>query len=174
MTTSLLCWLDVESTGLDPRIHQPYEVSWWREDQDRPSTAALPHSLQHADQSALRVGGYFERGFSPFGDHTRDRRVAADLARQLRGVTLVGSNPSFDAAMLTRVIGCPVWHHRLIDVSQGAMWVLGLDRPPGLARTVELLRARGIEIPDADHTAEGDVRATRAVHMALDAIRDAA
>ncbi len=174
MTSSRLCFADVESTGLDPRIHQPYEVSWWRENQDRPSTAALPHTLEHADAAALRIGGYFDRGFAPFGDRARDRRVAADLARDLRGVTLVGSNPSFDAAMLTRVIGCPVWHHRLIDVSQGAMWVLGLDRPPGLAVASTMLRDRGFDIPEPDHTAEGDVRATRAVYHALDAIRDAA
>jgi hypothetical protein len=50
------------------------------------------------------------------------------------------------------------------------MWVFGLDRPPGLAKAVELLRGRDFEIPDADHTAEGDVRATRAVFYALKAI----
>lgn len=124
--STVLCFADVESTGLDPRVHQPYEVSWWREDALVPLTAALPHTLEYADASALQIGGYFDRGFVPFGDCIRDRKYAADLARELRGVTLVGSNPSFDAAMLTRVIGCPVWHHRSIDVSQGAMWVLGL------------------------------------------------
>lgn len=168
-----LVFLDVETTGLDPRIHQPYELSWWREDVDRPTTAVLPHTLEYADAAALKIGGYFERGFAPFGNDARQLRVAADLARELRGVTLVGSNPPFDAAMIRRVIGCDIWHHRLIDVSQGAMWVLGLDRPPGLGKAAEMLRVLGYDIPEADHTAEGDVRATRAVYYALKTIRDA-
>lgn len=31
MTAGPLCFIDVEATGLDPRIHQPYEVAWWYE-----------------------------------------------------------------------------------------------------------------------------------------------
>lgn len=174
MTTSQLCFIDVETTGLDSRIHQPYEVSLWLEGATQPETWNLPHSLDHADGGALRIGGYFDRGFAPFGGENERRTIAARLMDRLQGVTLVGSNPSFDAGMLRQFIGCEPWHHRLIDVSQGAMWVLGLDRPPGLAKAAELLRGRGFEIPAADHTAEGDVRATRAVYMALDGLRDAA
>lgn len=169
--TTPICFIDCETTGLDSRIHQPYEVSAWIAHWERPYTARLAHTLEYADPGALKIGGYFERGFAPFDGPPRwgnaagaDRLTLTDL---LQGVTLVGSNPSFDAQMLRRAIGCEVWHHRLIDVSQGAMWLLGLDRPPGLARAAELLRDRGFEIPDADHTAEGDVRATRAVYEAL-------
>jgi len=172
MTTTPLCFIDVETTGLDSRIHQPYEVCYWHEDAEEPRTIRLPHTLEHADGGALRIGGYFDRHMSPYADPSG--AVAADLVRVLRGVTLVGSNPSFDAGMLRTVIGTEVWHHRLIDVSQAAMWVLGLDRPPGLAKAADLLRDKGFVIPEADHTAEGDVRATRAVYMALDGLRDAA
>ncbi len=157
--------MDVESTGLDPRIHQPYEVCIWREDMDDPVTTALPHTLEHADPHALRIGGYFERDFDPWwADLAQERRR---LLRGLLGVTLVGSNPAFDAAMLTRVIGTPVWHHRMIDVSTVAMVVLDLDRPIGLAEVVERVSALGYVLPEPDHTAEGDVRATRAVYEAL-------
>jgi hypothetical protein len=173
MTTTQLCFIDTETTGLDARIHQPYEVSWWLEGTDKPETWNLPHSLDHADGGALRIGGYFDRGFAPYGGENERQAIASRLMTRLHGVTLVGSNPSFDAQMLRRFIGCEVWHHRLVDVSQGAMWVLGLERPPGLAKAAELLRDRGFEIPEADHTAEGDVRATRAVYLALDALRDA-
>lgn len=59
MTT--LCFIDTETTGLDPRIHQPYEVCWWREDEDEPNTLRLPHTLEYADQQALNIGRYWER-----------------------------------------------------------------------------------------------------------------
>lgn len=167
MTTSppVLAFVDVETTGLDARIHQPYEVCVWRSDRTHPTTIRLPHTLEHADAQGLAVGRYIARGFGPFDspDGTELRLLVADLA----GTTLVGSNPTFDAAMLTRFIGCPVWSHRLIDVAQAAMWVLDTDQPVGLARLVEQLQASGHDIPDPDHTAEGDVRATRAAYEAL-------
>ena len=162
---SVLCFIDTETTGLDARIHEPYEVCWWREDEEKPNVAALPHSLRYADGAALRIGGYFDRDFRPEGD--RNDYWVQVLARDLRGVTLVGSNPAFDAAMLTRFIGAPVWHHRLINVAEGGMWVFGWDRPKGLADVANECRGRGYSIPDPDHTAEGDVRTTRAVYEAL-------
>ena len=163
-----LCFIDTETTGLDARIHQPYEVCVWREDWDQPETYDLPHDLTHADQQALKIGGYFERG----GWRMEKTVPTGWLAANLAGVTLVGSNPAFDAAMLTRFIGAPVWHHRLINVAEGAMWLFGWDRPKGLADVAAECRSRGFEIPEPDHTAEGDVRATRAVYEALRAIRE--
>lgn len=168
MTT--LCFIDTETTGLDARIHQPYEVCYWLEDDD-PRTLHLPHSLDFADGMALKVGAYFERGFSPFPDRGK---TAAELAYALTGVMLVGSNPAFDAAMLTRFVGAPVWHHRMIDVASAGMWVFDWDRPKGLADVASACRDRGHDIPEPDHTAEGDVRTTRAVYEALRAIRGAA
>ena len=162
---TVLCFIDTETTGLDARIHQPYEVCWWREDEDAPRTVDLPHSLLHADGQALNIGGYHDRDKRPFEDS--DERHATGLMKALRGVTLVGSNPAFDAAMLTRVIGTAVWHHRLINVAEGGMWVFGWDRPKGLADVATECRERGFDIPEPDHTAEGDVRATRAVYEAL-------
>lgn len=160
-----LCFIDTETTGLDPRIHQPYEVCWWREDMDEPRTLHLPHSLDYADGTALRIGGYFDRGMEPFRDsgHCRNELLAA-----LADVTLVGSNPAFDAAMLANFVGHAVWHHRMIDVSNVAMMVLDRPRPMGLAEIQEwLANSAGIEVPIPDHTAEGDVRTTRAVYESL-------
>ena len=166
MTT--LAFVDVESTGLDARIHQPYEVCVWREDWEEPISSWLTHDLTHADQQALKIGHYWDRGASGAmdGGHLAIMRPST-LAATLEGTTLVGSNPAFDAAMLTRFSGAPVWHHRLINVAEGAMWVFGWDRPHGLADVATVLRASGHDIPEPDHTAEGDVRTTRAVYYAL-------
>ena len=54
MTT--LCFIDTETTGLDPRIHEPYEVCIWREDWELPITLELPHTLEFADGAALKIG----------------------------------------------------------------------------------------------------------------------
>lgn len=157
-----LCFIDTETTGLDPRIHQPWEICTWLEDEPAPQTRALPHTLEFADQRALTIGGYWDRA-------SVDRPPAArwDLTRRLRGVTLVGANPAFDAAMLVRFIGADVWHYRMIDVSTGAMWLYGWDRPRSLIDTAAACRDRGHEIPEPDHTAEADVRAVRAIYDAL-------
>jgi hypothetical protein len=165
---TVLCYIDTETTGLDSRIHQPYEVCWWREDQPSPKGGRVEHDLTHADGMALKVGRYWEREmYLPGRAFVRGE----ELLRDLQGVTLVGSNPAFDAAMLTRVIGTPVWHHRLINVAEGGMWVFGWDRPKGLADVANECRNRGYDIPEPDHSAEGDVRTTRAVYEALRAIR---
>ena len=163
-----LCYVDTETTGLDPRIHQPYEVSFWHEVSDKPVTSWLPHDLTHADAAALKIGGYWERGADR---ESLQRMTPRTLASCLVGVTLVGSNPAFDAAMLTRFIGAPVWHHRMIDVAQAAMWVLDTGRPIGLAEVRTRLVDLGYEIPEPDHTAEGDVRTTRAAYAALRDVR---
>lgn len=170
MTT--LCFIDTETTGLDARIHQPYEVAWWLEDEPEPRSSWLAHDLTYADPKALDIGGYWDRKAWAAQDggwmFTESQRT---LGLVLEGVTLVGSNPAFDAAMLTRYIGAPVWHHRMIDVSNVAMVVFDTDRPLGLAAIQEWLANSGYEIPEPDHTAEGDVRTTRAVYEALREIR---
>lgn len=168
-----LCFIDTETTGLDPRIHQPYEVSWWREDEPEPHTDWIEHTLEYADPKALEVGRYWDRCAHAAMPGGYMRTVGPrTLSLVLGDVTLVGSNPAFDAAMLTRVIGAPVWHHRMIDVSNVAMIVFDRPRPMGLAEIREwLANSAGIEVPAPDHTAEGDVRTTKAVYEALRELR---
>lgn len=166
---TILCVIDTETTGLDPLAgHQPYEVCWWKENEPEPRLLRLGHTLDNADEYALSVGHYHERGFHPFPP---EPEALAMLAKELEGVTLVGSNPAFDAAHLRQAIGHAPWHHRLINVAEGGMWVFGWNRPKGLIDVVAACRHLGYEIPEPDHTAEGDVRATVAVYYALRDIR---
>lgn len=171
MTTSTLCYIDTETTGLNPRIHQPYEVCIWREDWESPRTIPLPHTLEHADPEGLRISRYFERGHAAFVLDRKTESPAATLIRMLHNVTLVGSNPSFDANMMLNYLGVAVWHHRFINVSDVAMTVFDWDRPKGLFDVAKHLRSQGWEIPEPDHTAEGDVRVTKRVYEALRDIR---
>lgn len=169
MTT--LCFIDTETTGLDDRIHQPYEVCWWRDDQPDPITLQLPHTLEYADAKALEIGGYHDRGFTPYVRPEKTNSARFHLISALQGVTLVGANPSFDSGMLRSFIGTTVWRYRFVDVSDRAAALFGWDLPRSLLDTAQACHDAGYDIPIPDHTAEGDVRATRAVY---DALRDIA
>lgn len=168
---TVLCFLDTETTGLDPRVHQPWEVCWWREDDPMPVSALLPHTLDHADPVALDINRYHEREIEPDWCDPDRWGIVDHLRARLAGVTLVGSNPGFDAGMLRPLLRCEPWHHRPINVADGAMFLFGWDRPKGLDKITLELRSRGYEIPEPDHSAEGDVRATRAIYYALKAVR---
>jgi hypothetical protein len=168
---TVLCFIDTESTGLDRDVHMPWEVCWWREDESGPTTSLLPHTLDRADPVALEINRYHEREIQPdWCDPDRWFDVAL-LTRKLAGVTLVGSNPGFDAGMLGPLLRGTPWHHRVINVADGAMFLFRWDRPSGLDKIATECRARGYVIPEPDHSAEGDVRATRAIYYALRDIR---
>lgn len=159
-----LVFIDTETTGLNPFIHDLIEVAW-AVDEGPITTVILPHTLTNADPKALQINGYFARGLDADPGFYKDPMRA--LIRDLQDATLVGSNPSFDAAFLHKKLGVAVWKYRLIDVAQGAMWIFGWDEPKGLFDVAKSLRDLGHDIPDPDHTAAGDVVATRAVYRAL-------
>jgi DNA polymerase III epsilon subunit-like protein len=165
MTDNPLVFVDVETTGLDPTTHHVVEVAWAVE--DGPIKAFVPwHTLDGATPDALTINRYFERDLDRM--RSDDQPVGeADLLRDLRGATLVGCNPAFDAAFLRKTLGVQLWKHRLIDVAACAMWQFGWDRPRGLADIARALRENGYDIPEPDHTAAGDVSATRSAYQAL-------
>lgn len=164
-----LIFIDTETTGLNPTKFHPYEVAWAGE-VGEPKRLVLPHRWRDGDPAALAVGHYLERRI--FEEPVATDSQIRDLHTELTGVTLVGSNPGFDAVHLAQLFRRTIqmdgpWHHRMIDVASGAMWVFGWERPKGLADVVKELRARGHEIPKPNHSAVGDVITTRAVYFAL-------
>jgi DNA polymerase-3 subunit epsilon len=161
---SALVFVDVETTGLDPLVHDVVEIAWAVEDGEVRSFVP-EHSLAFADGQALTINQYFDRDLDRRTDDTWAMQRA--LVRDLQGATIVGSNPAFDTAFLRRKIGYAPWHHRLIDVSNVAMMVFDWDRPKGLADVTAALAERGLELPTPDHTARGDVECTRVVYTAL-------
>lgn len=118
-------YVDTESTGLDPRRHDAYELAWQIDDEpcDR---VLLPHRLHLADPKALEVGRYHERGIpAQLRAQQRDRTFLPSRLRLFAlsfgdaygptgPRTLVAANPSFDAGMLHgKVIGRERWESRL-------------------------------------------------------------
>lgn len=150
--------VDCESSGLDPAVHEPVEVAWHDLTTGDHGRFVPQHDLIGADEDALAINGYFRRGLDQ--EPQDDGAEVGRLHTALRGQTLAGSNPRFDAAMLTVAfvrygLDEEPWHHRLDDLAARAAQELGLDDLPGLATVCDLL---GVRAPD--HSAAGDVRAT--------------
>lgn len=157
-----LVFLDTETTGLDPALHEVWEIAWAINDGPIQS-GIVTHSIQTADPKALELNGYWTRGFCEGSVESAD----VTLREILTGATIVGANPAFDTAFLRARWGVAPWHHRLIDVESMALTVLGYERPKGLHALATDLRDRGHDIPTPDHTAAADVATTRAVYDAF-------
>lgn len=124
-----------------------------------------------AEPQALTVNRYFERRvYDQMLNEYYTAQAYKDLAYALGGNTLAGSNPTYDAAVLSRAfidvtsgsdrvtIEPTPWHYRLADLAAYAAGALGIppNESPGLSRVCELL---GVTNEDP-HTAIGDARAT--------------
>jgi hypothetical protein len=188
-------YVDCETTGLDARRHDPYELAWAVDDGPLYSLL-LPHRLRYAEPIALEVGGYGRRGIQERLRHERrcphhqsasvDDFVAA-FAGPNGPRTLVAANPAFDAGMLHgKVIGrepttmrlrrflrlpagpapAAPWHYRLLDIEAYAAGVFGWSHLRGLSKVREHLVGLGYEVPAPDHTAMRDVISLRAIHRA--------
>lgn len=155
--------VDTETNGLDVHRHEPVEIAWWNLTTGKRGHFIVAHNvhdiLGNADVKALQVNRYIDR----IADHVPeyDEQDRGELLTELTGNTLAGSNPAFDAAMLTklyrpiRTSWQPPWHHRMLDLSAYAAGMLSLNELPGLAKVCELL-----DVEPGDHSAEADVTAT--------------
>lgn len=152
-----LCFIDTETTGLDPDRQEVWEVACVIRSEDGSETEhvwQLPVRLGDADAIALNIGRYHERRWPEEpSDHesvvrwledglagTAEVVVPPDLmflwAREFvdltRGCHLVGAVVSFDADRLWRLLRrldeCPMWHYHLIDIEAlAAGFVMGQD-----------------------------------------------
>lgn len=160
--------VDVETNGLDPRVHVAVEVAWHNLSTGRSGHFIPPHDpsevLRTASIEALRINRYIDR--IPDKPQDTDGVGGNALARNLEGGRLAACNPAFDSAFLLKMfrdyedreIGhVPNWHYRMLDLSSYAAALLG--RPgdmPGLADICAQLQV----VNDLPHTAAWDVAAT--------------
>ncbi|AKJ72274.1 3'-5' exonuclease [Gordonia malaquae] len=174
--------LDLETTGLDPRVDHPLEIAAVEVFPDQPErgygkvhTFVPWHArsiVNEASPEALSVNRYFERRlYAQKLDVARTDDALRELVAMLDGATLVGANPAFDAAMLWAWLdrnidlAAPPWHFRLYDVEAATAAALGLPRVPGLSKCAKEL---GINTdPYPAHTALGDAFLTADVFVAV-------
>ncbi|WP_078316026.1 exonuclease domain-containing protein [Mycobacterium sp. D16Q16] len=159
--------VDLETTGLGPQC-APIEVAAINVDTGEVLEFVPYVDLTKVDvePQAFAINRYFERGvfhkmLNP--DDTDD--MWAKLARLLRDNTFAGSNPTFDAALVTREIAKPTWHHRKADLAAYAAPALGRDPSelPGLHDVLTLLNVEN----RCPHSALGDAEATAKAFVKL-------
>jgi len=175
-----VCWVDCETTGLDPDRHEVWEVGLILPDGSE-HLWQLPVDLSRADPMALNIGQYHERRL-PDGhkDFLHPERFAQKFARLTRGLHMAGAVVSFDAERLWKLLRangeCPMWHYHLIDVEALAAGrvsglcegqsndgmsrgTIAVDRPDGSVvhldgrppwKSDDLSRAVGVEPDDFD------------------------
>lgn len=178
-----IAFVDCETTGLDPFLHDPWEfaVILRNGNHDTEFVFHARPDLTNADSKGLEINRYHERTSAPDWEWHDPKTTAARLQGLLRGTLLVGSNPSFDAGMIGPFIGrwhpnpninTRPWYHHTVDIATFAAGYLhgkGLDTPALPYRSYEMSRAVGVEPPmgDAAHTALGDARWARDVFDAI-------
>lgn len=183
MTTTPICFVDTETTGLIPDRHPIWEVGcimrWGTDDPDEERRWLLPvteEQLNQADPVAMGISGFPSR--HPQGQaYTGKEKVTSlsDFAIAFRNLTsnahLVGAIPSFDEERLRRDIFGSVgqmhgWHYHIIDVESMAVGYLvgqgyvDARRLPWDSK--KLSEALGLRTEDYEvHTALGDARWAR-------------
>ena len=136
--TRPIAFVDTETTGLDPRLHDAWEIAIIRREagrEDREHLFQVRTSLTDADPKALEIGRHKERFCVAAGEfaielptatvgtpsHLTEADLLHDLMALLDGATLVGSNPAFDDRFLTKMFneaGLPTrWHYRTVDIA---------------------------------------------------------
>ena len=155
--------VDCETSGLNPLKHAVLEVAWYNMETNEGDVFVppidVPDMLANADLDALRINDYVGR-ISLLGQEDR----WSELLHQLKGNTLAGSNPAFDASFMMRVfsniyyIEDEPWHHRKLDISSYAAGITGtkLNELEGLSTIAQKLNVKN----EAPHTAWGDVMTT--------------
>ncbi|MFI0900611.1 exonuclease domain-containing protein [Streptomyces sp. NPDC020983] len=187
-TKYALAFVDTETTGLDPFLHDPWEIAVILREPGKGDVEHVFHvepDLYNADPKALEINRYGERTTAPDWRWHNRAVVGGLLTAILDGAVMVGSNPSFDAGMLNKLIGRTFpektnpWHYRTIDVAtMAAGYLYGQAErmthrdcdPDWYGKVAERLRwpwksysaseAAGTPRPAADvaHTALGDAR----------------
>ncbi|HEY9372839.1 3'-5' exonuclease [Streptomyces sp.] len=202
-----LCFVDTETTGLDPRKHDVWEIAVIRRREDGVDVEyvwQIRPDLTTADPEALKIGRFEERFAVPDGwdaiefmkSGTPFRSLIPemlfDLQEALSGAVVIGSNPGFDVAFLTKLLQAHgrklPWHYRPIDIATlavgalygrasewtrkdcDATWYSKVAKAVGWPwKSYDVSRHVEVEPPakDVAHTALGDARWARDVFDAV-------
>lgn len=101
---NILCFIDVETTGLNSTMHEIIEIALIRESADgihRFSTKIKPQHIEIASGRALEINGYND---AEWEDAPYAHEVAAEIASIIEDCTLVGHNVQFDADFLEEML----------------------------------------------------------------------
>ena len=165
-----LCFVDTETTSLDPHTRVAWDVGLIRREEDGTEKRAnffvelTNREFVAADSTSLEIGNYDDR-YDPL-EAISKRSAAAIIAEYTDGAILLAATPDFDALGLANILEAaglkPQWHYKITDVTTWATGILlakhVIDEedtlPTSLGNCVEWL---GIDQLNIDrHTAAGD------------------
>jgi|SRR6478736_7794226 len=165
--------VDTETNGLDRTACIPWEIAIWRWSPTLDEWSSWLIQISDYDPAwmtpeAAEVNGFHQRWGKENFPTLNFSQVAASrmISNILRGAVLIGSNPGFDADMLTNLGCAPTWSHRMRDVPTLVMGLEGADYG-GLQNTAVRL---GWDLDDpkyAPHTAMGDATLTKDIFAAV-------
>lgn len=120
-----LLFLDTETTGLTPDLHEIIEIACVLTDPTGEKTLSvyeaklMPQHIERAEARALEVNGYSKDTWEATA--TPADKVAADIQRIATDAVLVGQNISFDIDFVTRFLiknyHRPTWHYHKVDTA---------------------------------------------------------
>lgn len=169
-----LLFVDCETTGLDPQVHEIVSLSFVLTADDNKEVLGAgtfyihPQRIDTASQEALAVNGYSFDRWRLEGTSTRAEMVTR-MAEMSKGAILVGHNVKFDEAFMRAAFVAegvqPAWSYHSIDT-------VALAWPLYLRRYIEGLRLDDLCkrykcVRSSVHTAEEDVKITRRVYNGL-------
>lgn len=173
-----LIFLDTETTGLDPDIHEVWEVGciirefgndgYLNEDKELHWFLPLTN-FSLADPFALDIGKFWDRYVWPDAQAYTDTSMAewCRMFMQLtKGAYIVGAVPNFDIDRLDRLCkryGYKLFnHYHLVDVEALVAGKLGFPPP---WKSDEIFEKLSYSIKEEDkHTALGDARTCRDIY----------
>lgn len=165
-----LCFVDTETTSLDPHTRVAWDVALIRREEDGTEKRTsffvelTNREFVAADSVSLEIGNYDER-YDPL-EAISKRSAAAIIAEYTDGAVLAAATPDFDALGLANILEAaglqPKWHYKLLDVTTFANGVLLANGeieadnlwPSSLGTVAEILGVTTSET--ARHTALGD------------------
>lgn len=164
----MLISLDIETTGLDPEVHEAWEVALVNEEEAEHIWHFPVTDLTTASPQALQMNGFYERAHI-VGEHDSLETQAREIARGTVGATFIGFNvAAFDAAFLAKLLCkygyAPAWEHRHLELGSFVAGAVGAKHALS-SRAVEDMVPR---LSDEDpHTALGDARWNMRVYRAV-------
>lgn len=170
--------LDTETSGLKVEDgHELLEIAWAEVGPGKAlllNTARIPHTLHVADPFALEINRYEQRHLGDPEQWAPKRHNLPDiLTAAFEGATIVGSNTAHDKRFVTKWLAEhfyyePAWHHQPLEVGSYVAGAFGIPYTMSFRDARSQVAGRlGIDLPEQDHTAGGDVRAINALLQAL-------